>query len=353
MTVFVTGGSGFVGAHVVRALLEDGERVRCLVRSPEPATLVGLPVEQVPGDVRDAASLEAGLAGCSAAFHCAADYRLYARHPREIYDTNVGGTTNVLAAAERAGVRDVVVTSSVGALATGRSGVPANEETPVGLEDMVGHYKRSKFLAELEARRAADAGRRVFLVHPSTPIGELDVKPTPTGKIVLDFLRGKLPAVVDTSLNFVDVRDVARGHLLARQRGEPGRRYILGNQNLTLREFLDLVAEASGRVPVRWTLPHWIPMVAGALSTGFARVTGTEPAVAWEAVKMSRAHMVFDASRAVKELGLPQSDLRDAVARAVAWFREGTAPGAGAVGSSGAQERTEASASRDPAEGDG
>ena len=320
MTVFVTGGSGFVGAHVVRALLEDGERVRCLVRSTEPETLRGLDVEQVRGDVRDAPSLEASMAGCDAVFHCAADYRLYARRPREIYDTNVGGTHNVLDAAERAGVADVVVTSSVGALATGRTGVPADEETPVGLEDMVGHYKRSKFLAELEARRAADAGRRVFVVHPSTPIGELDVKPTPTGRIVLDFLRGKLPAVVDTSLNFVDVRDVARGHLLARQRGTPGRRYILGHRNLTLRQFLDLVAVASGRPPVRWTLPHWIPLIAAGMSTGFARMTGTEPAVAWEAVQMSRSHMVFDGSRAVQELGLPQSDLSPAVARAVDWF---------------------------------
>lgn len=320
MTVFVTGGSGFVGAHVVRVLLDDGERVRCLVRTPDPETLRGLDVEAVAGDVRDAASLEAGMAGCAAVFHCAADYRLYARRPREIYDTNVGGTHNVLAAAERASVRDVVVTSSVGALASGRSGVPATEDTPVGLEDMVGHYKRSKFLAELEARKAAQRGRRVFLVHPSTPIGELDVKPTPTGRIVLDFLRGRLPAVVDTSLNFIDVRDVARGHLLAREQGVPGRRYILGHRNLTLRQFLDLVAAASDRPKVRWTLPHWVPLVAGAISTGFARVTGTEPAVAWEAVKMSRAHMVFDSSRAVQELGLPQSDLESAVARAVAFF---------------------------------
>ena len=322
MTVFVTGGSGFVGAHVVRALLAEGERVRCLVRTPEPETLRGLDaVEQVSGDVRDAGSLEAGMAGCEAVFHCAADYRLYARRPQEIYDTNVGGTHNVLAAAERAGVGDIVVTSSVGALATGRSGVPADEQTPVGLEHMVGHYKRSKYLAELEARRAAEQGRRVFVVHPSTPIGELDVKPTPTGRIVLDFLRGRLPAVVDTSLNFVDVRDVAQGHLLVRRRGVPGRRYILGHRNLTLRQFLDLVAEASGRRPVRFTLPHWIPMMAGALSTGFARVTGTEPAVAWEAVKMSRSHMVFDASRAVEELSLPQSDLEDAVRRSVEWFQ--------------------------------
>lgn len=332
MTVFVTGGSGFVGAHVVRALLDDGERVRCLVRAPGPETLRGLEVEEVVGDVRDVTSLEAGMVGCDAVFHCAADYRLYARHPQEIYDTNVGGTKNALDAAQRAGVGDIVVTSSVGALATGRSGVPANEETPVGLEDMVGHYKRSKFLAELEARRAAEAGRRVFVVHPSTPIGELDVKPTPTGRIVLDFLEGRLPAVVDTSLNFVDVRDVARGHLLARKRGVPGRRYILGQRNLTLRAFLDLVAAASGRPPVRWTLPHWIPMLAGALSTGFARISGTEPAVAWEAVKMSRAQMVFDASRAVKELGLPQSSLEDAVARSVAWFEERRAGSATATG---------------------
>ncbi len=327
MTTLVTGGSGFLGAHVVRALIERGDAVRCLVRTSGAENLAGLDVEEALGDLRDPASLMRAVDGCAAVFHCAADYRLYARDPKEIYATNVDGTRLLLEACRVAHVGDVVVTSSVGALAASRGEEPADEQTPVSVDDMIGHYKRSKFLAELEVQRAVADGQRVFLVHPSTPIGEFDVRPTPTGQIIVDFLRGRIPVTVDTGLNFVDVRDVAAGHLLVQEQGRLGRRYILGNENLTLEQFLGVVAGVSGLAPVTRRIPHALPLVVGAIDTGFARLLGREPRVAFEAVRMARKKMFFDCSRARTELGYSPGPVVDAVERAVSYFKQrGLAP---------------------------
>ncbi len=319
----VTGGTGFVGAHVARALLEDGRRVRCLVRAgSDRGNLEGLDVELVEGDLLEPPSLRPALDGIDRLFHVAADYRLFVREPASIYRANVDGTRALYEAAQAAGVERVVHTSSVGALGLREEGPPADEDTPVVFEKVVGHYKRSKVLAEREAEAFAARGLDLVIVNPSTPVGEADVKPTPTGKIIVDFLNRKIPAYVDTGLNLVDVRDVAAGHLLAATKGERGRKYILGNQNLTLKALLDLLADITGLSAPSRRLPHWIPLVVGAVDTAGARVFGYEPRVALEAVRMSRHRMFFSAERAVRELGLPQSPVRGALERAVAWFRE-------------------------------
>ena len=334
MTALVTGGTGFVGAHVVRALLaRGGDGVRCLARpGGDRSNLEGLNVEIVDGDLRDRDSLRAACAGCSEVYHCAADYRLFARRPREIYATNVDGTRSLLAAAERAGVRRIVYTSSVGALGLEADGSPATETTPVKLSSMVGHYKRSKYLAERAAEEAAAAGAPVVIVNPSTPVGELDVKPTPTGRIILDFLNRRMPAYVDTGLNLIDVRDVATGHLLAAERGRVGQKYILGHRNMTLAELLRALAAITGLEAPRLRLPHWLPVGAAALATGWARLLGGEPRVSLESARMARKRMFFDAGKAVKELGLPQAPVEPALGRAVRWFEDNgyvTRPGAG------------------------
>lgn len=321
MLSFVTGGTGFVGAHVVRALLERGDDVRCLVRpGSRRDNLAGLPVDLVEGDVVQPAGLADAVRGCDLLFHCAADYRLDARNPDDLYAVNVDGTRNVLRAATRAGVGRIVHTSSVGAL--GRSGEgPAHEETPVAYSEMIGHYKRSKYLAERVATAAVAAGAPVVIVNPSTPVGELDIKPTPTGRIIVDFLRGRLPAYVDTGLNLIDVRDVAVGHLLAADRGRVGERYILGAGNLTLHEMLLKLAALTDLPPPRVRLPHWVPWLAAVTGRAWSRASGNPPRVSLEGVRMSRHHMYFDAAKAVRELGLPQSPVEDALERAVEWFR--------------------------------
>lgn len=320
-STLVTGGSGFVGAHLVRALLERGDRVRCLVRSSSPRTnLEGLDVELALGDLRDRDSLAAAVEGCERVYHCAADYRLYVRDPGELYESNVDGTRALLAVSLEQGVERVVYTSSVGALGLNKDGSPANEETPVTESDMIGHYKRSKFLAERVALEFAERGLWVAVVHPSTPVGDLDVKPTPTGQIVVDFLSGRMPAYVDTGLNLVDVRDVAAGHLLAEERGESGGRYILGNQNLTLKEILDLLADITGRPRVRWRVTHALPFLAALFDTAQARLRGAEPRVSLESVRMSRKRMFFDPAKAIREIGMPQSPVRGALERAVDYF---------------------------------
>lgn len=319
----VTGGSGFIGAHIVRALLERGARVRCLVRpTSRRANLEGLPVEIVAGDLRDPQSLRDAMRGIRTVYHCAADYRLWVRHPRELYQNNVDGTRNVLVAAKGANVHRVVYTSSVAAIGLHPAGAPADERTPIHPGDLVGHYKKSKHEAELVARRAADEGQPVVIVNPSTPVGELDVKPTPTGQIIVDFARGKMPAYVDTGMNLVDVRDVAKGHLLAAEKGRPGERYILGNRNMTLKEVFEALSRISGVPSPRLRLPHWIPMTVAALDTALAGVTGRPPRVALDSVRMSRHRMYFDSGKAVRELGLPQTPVEEALARAVTWFRE-------------------------------
>jgi dihydroflavonol-4-reductase len=319
----VTGGTGFVGTHVVRALLARGCAVRCLVRpQSRRENLEGLSVEIAEGDVTDPASLARAIAGIATLYHCAADYRLWARDPGELQRANVEGTDNVLKAAAAARVARVVYTSSVGALGLTPDGTPADETTPVSRADVVGNYKKSKFDAERVAEAWAGRGLPVVIVNPSTPVGERDVKPTPTGQLIVDFLNRRLPAYVDTGLNLVDVRDVAQGHLLAAEKGRIGEKYILGNRDMTLKEILETLAGLTGLSAPRIRLPHAVPLAAAAAATWAAHLTGRPPRVSLESVRMSRHRMFFDAGKAVRELGLPQTPVEDALGRAVAWFRE-------------------------------
>jgi dihydroflavonol-4-reductase len=318
----VTGGTGFVGAHVVRALLARKRSVRCLVRpSSRRTNLEGLDVEIAIGDITDPASLAKAIAGVENVYHCAADYRLYTTDPQALRASNVAGTDNVMRLASYAGVRRVIHTSSVGALGLSSNGAPADESTPVTADSMIGHYKRSKFEAERVAEAWAAKGLPVVIVNPSTPVGEYDVKPTPTGRMIVDFLNRRMPAYVETGLNLVDARDVAEGHLLAAERGRIGEKYILGNRNMTLKEILDTLARLTGLPSPGMRLPHWIPLAAAAVDTFAARWTGRTPRVPLEGVRMSRHRMFFDSGKAVRELGLPQTPVEDALARAVGWFR--------------------------------
>ncbi|HVS62885.1 MAG TPA: hopanoid-associated sugar epimerase [Thermoanaerobaculia bacterium] len=320
-TTLVTGGTGFVGAHLVRALIERGDHVRCLVRQgSDRANLEGLDVELVTGDLRDRASLVRAVAGCRAVYHCAADYRLFARRPADLYECNVEGSRNLLRAAGDAGAERIVYTSSVAALGLRPDG-PSDETVVATLETTIGHYKKSKLLAQQAALELASEGLPVVIVNPSTPVGELDVKPTPTGRIIVDYLAGRMPAYVDTGLNLIDVRDVAAGHLLAETRGRIGEIYILGHRDMTLEQILDLLSELTGLPAVRWRLPHAVPLAVGALSTAWARLAGGEPRVSLESARMATKRMFFDAGKAVRELGLPQSPIEGALARAVEYFR--------------------------------
>jgi dihydroflavonol-4-reductase len=322
MTALVTGATGFVGAHVARALLASGRRVRCLVRpTSDAALLAGLAIEAVPGDVTDAASVRAAIQGCDEVFHCAADYRLYAREPTEIYRTNVEGTRILAAEARTVGVRRFVHTSSVATLAARSDGQPADERALAAPDGVVGDYKRSKVLAEREIEAAVATGLPAVVVNPSTPVGDGDIKPTPTGKIVVDFLRGRFPAYVDTGLNLIDVHDVAAGHLLAAERGRPGERYILAHQNLTFAELLGLLARIAGRAAPRLRLPHWVPLAVAHIEAPVARLLRREPRVPLDGARMAKTRMFFDGGKAVRELGLPQSPIEPALRRAVDWFR--------------------------------
>lgn len=322
MRALVTGATGFVGGHLVRELLSRDYSVRCLVRAASPrTTLEGLDVEISVGDLVDAKAVERATSGCELVFHCAADYRLFVPNPDAMYASNVDGTRNVMQAALDCSVRRVIYTSTVGALGLTRDGSPATEDTPVTFDEMVGHYKKSKFLAEREAESFAERGLDVVIVNPSTPVGELDVKPTPTGQIIVDFLEGRIGAYVETGLNLIDVKDCAVGHLLAAERGRSGERYILGHRNLSLIELLQVLARITGRPAPRVRLPHWIPMAVAAVNTGWARMTHTTPRFALDAVRLSRYKMFFDAAKAVSELGLPQTPIEQPLARAVEWFR--------------------------------
>ena len=280
------------------------------------------PVAQAVGDLTDAASLKPALEGCEAAFHVAADYRLWAPQPRELYRTNVDGTSNLLDAARRAAVRRIVYTSSVATVGIPADGRPGAEDSPAGLADMIGHYKRSKFLAEERAREAAGRGVPVVIVNPSTPIGPGDVKPTPTGQIVLDAARGRTPAYVDTGLNIVHVDDVAAGHLLAYHRGRIGERYILGGEDMTLRQILTLIAQLAGRSPPRIRLPHAAVLPVAYIFELYARVTGRPTRVTVEGVRMARKRMFFSSAKAVHELGYRWRPPGQAFADALGWFRE-------------------------------
>lgn len=325
----VTGGTGFIGGAVVRRLLAAGHRVRVLARpGNDRRLLAGLSVEVVEGDLADTASLHRCLQGCHLLFHVAAMYHLWARDRRLFYQVNVEGTRGILQAAAEEGVGRVVYTSTVGTLGIPKDGRPGTEDTPVGLDDMVGDYKRSKFLAEEVARDFSRHGCPVVIVNPSAPIGPGDIKPTPTGQMIVDFLRGKMWARLDTGLNLVDVDDVAMGHLLAAERGRPGERYILGGRNLSLREIFQILGQISGVRPPRLRVSASLILPLARLSEWCAdHLTGGPPLVAVDAVRMARKRMFFDPGKAVRELAMPQSPVEDALAAAVRWFRaNGYAP---------------------------
>jgi dihydroflavonol-4-reductase len=319
---FVTGGTGFIGSHLVRRLLAHDAEVRCLAR---PASrldnLKELPVEIARGDLRDLSSLREAMRNCSVVYHCAADYRLWCKDPNEMYASNVEGTKNCMQAAYDEGIERVVYTSTVGCLGLSPNGEPANEDTPVSIDDMIGHYKRSKFLAEKEVMSWASRGLPVVIVNPSTPVGDMDIKPTPTGKIIVDFLSGKMFGFVETGINLIDVRDCAEGHLLAAERGRVGERYILGAHNLTLKQVFDSLAAVTKIASPRLRVPHWVAESYARLENLWSiKLAGREPDVPLESVKLARYKMWFDSSKAVRELGLPQSLIEGALLRAVRWF---------------------------------
>jgi len=321
MDTVITGGTGFIGANVARELVAAGATVRVLARpGGDRRALDGVGAEIVEGDLLDAASVRRAVRGAQAVYHVAADYRLWTPDPAALYRTNVEGTRAVLEAAGEAGVSRVVHTSSVGTLGIPEDGRPGTEDTPVALTDMVGHYKRSKFLAEQVALDFARRGLPVVVVNPSAPVGPWDVKPTPTGQMIVDFMRGRMVATVDTGLNVVHVRDVARGHLLAAERGKPGERYILGHRDLPLAEIFRILAELTGRRPPRFRAPYALAWVAAACCESLAWLTRRPPAVPLTAVRMSRKRMYFSPARAVRELGMPQTDVRVALGDAVTWF---------------------------------
>jgi dihydroflavonol-4-reductase len=324
MRALVTGATGFVGGMVARALRRAGHEVRLIVRPDADRRQVrDLKVEIYHGDIRDFASLRRAIAGCTQVYHVAALYKLWVRHKREIYDSNVTGTENVLKAARESGVEKVIYTSSVATLGLPGNGTAGTEETPVSLSDMVGHYKRSKFLAEQVALRYAQEGLPVVIVNPSTPVGVGDLKPTPTGKLIVDFLNGQMPGYIDTGLNLVDVEDVACGHLLAAEKGQVGEKYILGHENLTLQQILALLAALTGRPAPRFKVPYALALGVAYVDAALARlIPGREPFVPPVGVKLSKKKMFFDASKAVRVLGLPQTPVREALRKAVLWFQE-------------------------------
>ena len=316
----VTGATGFVGWHVARALLERGRSVRALAR--DPSKLRELPgIEPVQGDLRDPDSLKRAVEGCGVVFHVAADYRLWTREPQEMYRSNVEGTRAMLEAARGAGVERFVYTSTVGCIGVNTPDGIGDERSEAFLSDMQGPYKRSKFLAEQVAREFADSGFPVIIVNPTAPIGDHDFKPTPTGKIVVDFVRGKIPAYVDTGLNVVDVRDVACAHLAACERGQPGERYILGAENMTLQQILETLAGILERKPPRMQIPYAVAYAAGVASTAWAEVTGREPRAPLDAVRMSRKKMWVRHDKAARDLGYSPGAATEALRRAVSWFR--------------------------------
>jgi dihydroflavonol-4-reductase len=314
----VTGASGFLGWHVARLLVERGHKVRALVRAS--SRLRELEAEPVTGDLRDPGSVARAAAGCGLVFHVAADYRLWAADTSELYRSNVDGTRNVLDAARKAGAGGVVYTSTVGCIGVPREGV-GDENQPVSLDDMKGAYKRSKFLAERTALEFAAAGFPVMIVNPTAPVGDHDIKPTPTGKIVLDFLKGDMPAFIDTGLNVVDARDVAAGHLLACERGRPGERYILGGENLTLEQIFSKLAAITSRPAPRVKLPYAMAYAAGVASTAWAGISGKPPRAPLDAVRMARKKMFVSHAKAVRELGFAPGPAEGALRRAVEWFQ--------------------------------
>jgi dihydroflavonol-4-reductase len=323
MSIFITGATGFLGSHVARVLAEQGADLRLLVRrTSNLKNLEGLRADTATGDLRDAASLEKAMAGCEVVFHVAADYRLWVRDPQEMYLSNVEGTRAILAAARKNAIRCVVYTSSVATIGFTNNGHPADENSPVSLSDMIGHYKRSKFMAEQVALEAGKGGLRVVTVNPTTPVGEQDIKPTPTGRIILDFLKRKFPAYVETGLNLVDVRECALGHIAAMEKGRSGERYILGGEDLTLKQILDKLGAISGVPSPTVKLPYFVAYAAGLVDETFSgRLLGREPRATVETVRMGKKKMWASSAKAERELGWKTVPADNALRRAVEWFR--------------------------------
>ena len=321
MTTLVTGAAGFLGSHVTRQLVARGDAVRVLMRpSSNNRAISDLPLEYVTGDLRDAVSLERAMNGMQRVFHVAADYRLWAKNPQEIYDSNVGGTKNLLAAAKNAGIEKLIYTGTVATIAVDRPQMP-NESAQTTIDEMIGHYKRSKWMAEQEVLRAARDGFPVVVAMPTTPVGPWDWKPTPTGKIILDFLNGKMPGYVDTGLNFVGVEECAAGHLLVAERGKIGERYLLGAENLTLKQLLDTLAKITGLAAPSMKIPHGVALSVAYIESAFSRLVGREPQIPIEGVKIARHTMFVDCSRTQRELRFKPGSVAAALERAVRWYQ--------------------------------
>ena len=323
MKTFLTGATGFLGSHVARVLSAQGAELRLLVRTTSNLNnLEGLNAETATGDLRDPASIDKAMSGCDTVFHVAADYRLWVRDPEQMYRSNVEGTRAILEAARKNGVRRMVYTSSVATMGFTRNGNPADEDSPVALADMIGHYKRSKFMAEQIALEAGRSGMDVVVVNPTTPVGEQDIKPTPTGRIILDFLKRKFPAYVDTGLNLVDVTECARGHVAALERGKSGERYILGGENLTLKQILDKLGAITGLSSPSVKLPYFFAFAAAAVDeTITGRILHREPRATIDAVRMGRKKMFASSAKSERDLGWKLVAAENALRRAVEWFR--------------------------------
>jgi dihydroflavonol-4-reductase len=324
MLIFLTGATGFLGSHIARVLTAQGANLRLLVRpTSNLRNLEGLKAETVMGELQDPASLDKAICGCDTIFHVAADYRLWLRNPAEMYRSNVDGTRAIIEAARKNGVRRVVHTSSVATMGFTSNGHPADEDSPVSLSDMIGHYKRSKFMSEQIALEAGRSGNlHVVVVNPTTPVGEQDVKPTPTGRIIVDFLKRKFPAYVETGLNLVDATECARGHVAALEKGRSGERYILGGENLTLKQILDKLADITGLPSPRVKLPYAFAFAAGAVDeTITGRLLRREPRATIDTVRMGKKKMFASSAKAERELGWKIVPVEDALERAVKWFR--------------------------------
>ena len=323
MKALVTGATGFVGAAVVRALIKAGVEVRVLARRDSDfSNLQQFKIDGAYGDLRDKDSLRKALAGCGQLYHVAAHYALWARNPAIFYDVNVTGTKNLMEAARDVGTERIVYCSTIGAIGLPPGGGLGTEETPVSLEQMAGHYKRSKYLAEQEVLALARQGLPVVIVNPSAPVGEGDVKPTPTGQMIVDFMKGRMPAYIETGMNIVDVDDVAAGHLLAMQKGRIGERYILGTKNLMLRDIFEILNRLTGVAMPSVKLPRELILPLAYLNLAFSWVTGIPPRIPLEGVKMAKYKMHYDCSKAIRELGIPQTPPDVALEKAVRWFRD-------------------------------
>ncbi|CCQ49866.1 hopanoid-associated sugar epimerase [Crocosphaera watsonii] len=317
---FVTGGTGFIGANLIRLLLKKGYEVRALVRPQSSLeNLKPLDIEIIKGDLNDI-NLSEKIRDCNVLFHVAAHYSLYQADKEQLYNSNVLGTRSILQAAKQANIERIIYTSSVAAIGVGNPGEIVNETHQSPVNELVGHYKKSKYWAEQEAKKAIIKGQDIVIVNPSTPIGPLDIKPTPTGEIILRFLRRQMPAYVDTGLNIIDVRDVAQGHLLALEKGKTGERYILGNKNLSLKALLEELSQLTGLKAPQQTLPLWLPLTVAWVEETLLSPLGKKPSIPMDGVKMSKQPMYYDPSKAINELGLPSSPIKNALQDAINWF---------------------------------